>query len=367
VPKIKVKETFVAEINADGEWVIPAHLVDAVFAIDEVHDFYVSSRQPLPPDQENFFALHGQFGMDGVILTQAINRAHSAVKLRIERKNVFQKLTAVGMEGKCKVRRYHAVAPGKFELVNTEIFTYDATYFPFYKGYGGGAEQKGVYKAGGSTVWKRFRPYALVIIPMVALGVWGFLRVFHGDGGLVKEAPRMGAAPKTVMSAPADKPAPVASPSLPTSQHPQTVDTKGMPPEVAYVFSMSGQARARLAAVLKGDHGEPWGLVEWREDQGHVLERLSLAQLRELGLAVEVRSYGVKLRWKDKSIIVTAWPVDMPGTVAQANQQAPAASAPAQPPSDAQATDWGRQPIATAYIPPELVKSSGPSTWKPGG
>lgn len=368
VPKVKVRETFVAVTDDKGEWVIPDHLVDSLFVIDEIHDYYVASRQPIPPEQENFFALHGQFGMDGVIMTQSIKRTHSSVRYRIERKNVFQKLTAVGLEGKFTVRRYHAIGPDKFELVATETGTYEPIYFPMYKGYGDKAKQKGVYKAGGVTVWKKLRRYGLVMAVFVGVGLWAFLRVFSGDGGFVKQAPRVGAAPHTVSGV--ERAAPVAAPMLPTSQHP-SVDTKGMPPEVAYLFELSGQARARLAASLAGPDGKAWGVIEWREDQGHVLDSLTFDQVRSLGVAVWPRPFGVKLTWKDKAIVVTAWPLDMPGTVAAANQpqgSAPAVAAPAaadQGAGQGQATAWPREPVVSAYVPPELVKAPPMSSWSP--
>lgn len=71
--------------------------------IDEVHEFYVAQRNQLPEEVENFFALIGQNGGDVLIMTQWINRVHQAVRARIERKNVFQKLTAVGLKSRYRV------------------------------------------------------------------------------------------------------------------------------------------------------------------------------------------------------------------------------------------------------------------------
>lgn len=47
-----------------------------------------------------------------------------------------------------------------------------------------------------------------------------------------------------------------------------------MPPEVAYVFQMSQQARPRLVVVMETDV-HTVGIIEWREDQGHILEKLT--------------------------------------------------------------------------------------------
>ncbi|WP_259677450.1 zonular occludens toxin domain-containing protein, partial [Xanthomonas vasicola] len=54
---------------------------------------------------------------EAFFMTQWINRLHSAVKARIEKKNTFQKMTAIGMKGRYRVTYFHTTSPGKFEKV----------------------------------------------------------------------------------------------------------------------------------------------------------------------------------------------------------------------------------------------------------
>lgn len=386
VPTSQVKKTFIAtkdHESEDGEWKIADNLKDALFVIDECHEFYVASREPIHPAVEQFFALCGQNGMDGVLMSQWYRRLHSAVRARIERKNVFQKLTAVGLKKRYQVTRYHAVAPDRFEKVGAETYEYKADIYPLYKGYADGADNTEVYTAGGKTVWHKIGALAIWIVPLVGVAVFVFMRFFGGHSSLSKEtagSTRIGAAPAVVSGQPTagrasgEKAAAVKSAASPNSQH-HAYDTSAMPPELAYLFDMSAQARPRLAAIATGDQGQQWGVVEWREDQGHVLESLSLAQIRDLGMVVEVHVYGVKLRYGKQAIVVTSWPVDMPGTSADANQAqqqasqqrpAPPQAAPGSLPGDG-ASGWHQNALSWSYTPPEQLKGSGLSDWKPGG
>jgi len=389
VPTAQVKRLFIATKDhnlEDGEWKIDDKLKDALFVIDEVHEFYVASREPIHPAIEQFFALCGQNGMDGVLMSQWYRRLHSAVRARLERKNVFQKLTAVGLQKRYTATRYHAVAPDRYEKVGTDTLSYDPEIFPLYKGYADGAGNTEVYTAGGRTVWRKIGVLAVVVVPAVCAALWVFLHFFGGDSGLAKEATgktRLGPAPATVGVQPgqpspppsAEKAAPVKPAASPNSLHP-SYDTKGMPPEVGYLFDMSAQARPRLAALAHVEGGKDWAVIEWREDQGHVLERLSLDQVRELGVVAEVHGYGVKLRYGPQVIVVTAWPVDMPNSSAEANQAQTVqdarqsgyvtVAAPVKGGGAGAAGGWRENRLSWSYTPPEQMTGPGASDWRPG-
>lgn len=375
VPTSKVVDTFQAFRPLDGEgdglgvWTIPEHLRDALFVIDEVHEFYVTGRQALPEPVEQFFALHGQNGMDGVIMTQAYKRLHPVIRARIERKNQFQKLTAVGLKSRYRVRYFTTVSPDRYESVGGETLKYDSAIFPLYAGYAQGASNVEVYDGGGRTIWKKLgRPMILAVLAL-CFAVPTVYRFLHGDTKLVKDAPKPAYVATSVESPPRpahsssapDKPAPVKSAVMPYNEH-GAYDTTGMPPEVAYVFQMSQQARPRLVVVMETDV-HTVGIIEWREDQGHVLEKLTFDQLRDLGLVVDVKSYGARLSWNKQVIVVTPWPVDMPGTIPQDYRASDASPVPATPsvseptPESGElrrnSKGWPDRQTAHGYVPPE--------------
>lgn len=324
VPTRDVKEFFRAENSADG-WCIPDHLKNALFVVDEAHEFYVADRAPIDPALEQFFALHGQNGMDGLLLSQYYRRLHSSVRCRVERKNLFQKLSAVGMQKSYLVTRYHATAPDTYEPVGSETCKYDPAIYPLYKGYADGADNTAVYTAGAKTVWHRIGKYALFVVPLVALGVWSFGHFFTGDGGMVKHEPKPAvsrsftrvteAAPSQVLPA-------VGLGGSSLQPRVSDADLKKMPETAAYVFRLCDQARPRLAAIGKGPDGSDFGVIEWPQGQGDVLERLTFAQLKQMAVGVEVHDYGVVLWHMKTRIVVTAWPLAAPV------DQSPAPAAP---------------------------------------
>lgn len=356
-----VLDTFRAIKNEEGEWVIPAHLCDSLCVIDECHTFYVASTQPILPASEEFFALLGQSGGDGVLMTQWYRRLHSSVRGRIERKNVFQKLTAAGMEGKYSVKRYHATAPDRFEKVTTDIESYDPAIFPMYRGYSPTAQNREVYKGGGQTVWRKLGKYAAVVLVGVALAVWQLAHFFGGDSGLARESSKSIPAVR-----PASSPFPpaVTAPAAAVAAVPAAVHRPKMTDGQAYVFGLAGQGRPRLAGVISGEGVPPLGVVEWVQGDT-VADRLTLSQLRDLGVTVEVTGYGVRLSVGKESQIVTAWPrVVEPSSSAASDGASSRASAGAalnvstrvpRASSSSDASAWADRPTARAYTPPELV------------
>lgn len=366
-----VLKTFQAYKNAAGEWAVADELKNALFVVDEAHEFYVASREAINPAIEQFFALCGQNGMDGVLMSQWYRRLHSSVRARIERKNVFQKLTAVGMTGKYLVTRFHTTTPDRFEKVGSDTCSYDPAVFPLYKGYADGASNVAVYKAGGKTVWHKLRKWAFIMVPLVLVGVYVLHSFFGGTAGVVRPKPQPPVS-SVVPVAPVPpgetvakgKPLEAAS-----SLHP-SIDTKGMPPAVAYVFDLTSQGRPRLVGWIDMEEGRGAGLIEWREDQGHVLDRMTIDQLRSMGVTVDRYPYGIKVGYKGHVFVATSWPVDMPGTDAQANLAAanrpvePSASVPlsvspavAAPVASAAPVSqgWTARATASPYVPPQLT------------
>lgn len=295
--------------DESGQWKIPEQFKDALIVIDEVHEFYVQERKPLPPAVENFFALLGQNGGDGVILTQWLNRVHSAIKARIEKKNSFQKLSAVGMEGKYLVTYYQTVAAGKFEKIGSATKNYDKAIFPLYDGYAPGSDNTEVYKEGGVSVWG-----ALAVKGTIA-GVAGIAAVvvlmlfFSGNMGLVeKDESAQVEAPTEVYDLQGNH---VATEGLPTGQGSLPVEEvdpfKGLSPGQRYVAELADKGRIRLA-LRASIGGREWAVIEWVDASGNTVESLDLTQLQELGMTITGKAFGFELVAGDHAIIATAWP-----------------------------------------------------------
>jgi zona occludens toxin len=308
-----------------GAWCIPDEFKDSLIVIDEVHEFYVNERKPLPPEIENFWALLGQNGGDAVILTQWINRLHTAVKARIEKKNSFQKLSAVGMKGRYRVTYFQTVSAGKFEKIGGATLKYDPKIFPLYDGYAPGAENVEVYEEGSKSVWAAMAFRAVIFVVVGGVGLYFFLsffnkgkkpdphkdapvaaqttvgqgtQVFDVDGNFLRSEGTEGATGALQGVSPV--------PALPAPD-----PLADLRPEQRYVVELRDRGRIRLAAVAQvGTRTRAW--VQWIDTGNNVVEQLELAQLEALGFDVSVELYGVRIASGEHVLVATAWPYVAP-------------------------------------------------------
>lgn len=320
-------EFFKAVKNEAGDWVLEEKFHNALNVIDEVHQFYVGgSRNALPPEQEEFFAMHGHVGADILVLSQFYKRVHTAIRYRVERKNVFQKLSAFGKKGEKMYRQtfQQTVQPDKYETVNGETRTYDTDIFPLYHGIVGGVDgevEQEVYAAGRSSVWKKLLLPAAIVIPAAVFGAVYLLNFFSGGGkSLVKTTAPIQASYSAQVTPQVwqEKDVPettrvetVKAPPPPTPQMVLAEMVKDMTPEQAYIWKMSSTARIRFAGVWEVN-GLRNGLIEWVDSSGVVVERLTFKGIEGMGVSVSVEPFGVRLGAAFKMLIATAWPRNLP-------------------------------------------------------
>jgi len=304
-----VASTFVCTQDDTGKWCIDDRFKDALVVIDEVHEFYVNERKPLAPPVENFWALLGQNGGDAVIMTQWINRLHSAVKARIERKNTFQKLTAVGMKNKYRVTYYHTTSPGKFEKVGGTTLKYEAVIFPLYDGYAPGAENTEVYEEGGKSVWAAMAVKGIIMLVVAGVGLYFFAGFFTGGSGNKGQAQQPQQAAQRASSG-VGQVSPVAGVTKAVEAKPDPM--ADLTPEQQYIVKLGETARIRLGMLAQVPSGDrAW--IQWISTDGNqVVEQLEMTQIRALGFRVTVETYGVRIAAKKHVAIATAWPYEQP-------------------------------------------------------
>lgn len=314
-----VHKTFSAYKDEEngGRWAIPDRLKNSLCVIDEVHEFYVSQRQPLPEEQENFFALIGQNGGDVVILTQWIKRVHAAVRARIERKNVFQKLTAVGRKNNYRVTYYQTLGPDKFEKIGGATEAYDPDIYPLYHGYAPGADNVEVYEGGGTNVWKMLGPKLIFAGIAGVIAVTVFIGFFSGSMGLVDEdkAKAAPAAPvdpeRFYLGARERDEAGIVETDDQRRRREQAEKLARMTPEQRYVHGLDALGRIRLAGRM-GVNGAERYMVEWIDQNGRPAERLTGEQLAALGVTVNAHAGGVTLDLGgEEQLVATQWPLTM--------------------------------------------------------
>lgn len=344
VPTDQVRSTFVAfqvypevvsdypvDSDASGQWVIDDKFKNALVVIDEVHEFYIGgTREPLPPAIEQFFALHGHYGMDVLTMTQFYKRVHTAIRYRIERKNTFQKLSALGSKGESLYREtaYQTVAPDKFEKVAASTKKYDAKIFPLYHGIVGGTDsdvQQDVYSGGRVSVWKALGWRAAIIIPAGIFSIWFLIHFFTSGGASIVKSDKMRIGqPRSIgvdqgEPIPGNAPAPAAArapapgaPAAPAQPLPPPDPLANMTPEQRYVWELSKSARIRYIGSMGSTSGFAAGVLEWLDSSEVTKDRLTLDQVRALGVDVTEQPYGVRLEAAGQVLVATAWPRNAP-------------------------------------------------------
>lgn len=280
-------------------------LKDALIVIDEAHEFYVASREPMPKPVEELFAKHRHHGLDILLISQFFKRIHGAVRGRIERKYTFQKLTAVGATSRYTVRQFATVGPDKFEQVDIQTKKYDPAIFPLYQSVAPGTANLETYAQGSSTAWRKIGMYAAIMVPLGVVSIYFLASFFAGDVDLVekKSQPGVSSASKTSSIPPRTA---VPDSVLPAKK--SGPDLSMMPPAVAYIFDIATRARPRLAGVMIGPSGRPAGIVEFRAERS-IMESITFNQLSAMGFKVTVKSWGVLLEQSGQSIVATNWPV----------------------------------------------------------
>lgn len=336
--------------------------VGDLVVIDECHTWWGTSRLPMPKDQMTFFAEHGHKNVDVILMTQAFSGVRKEVRDRVERKNTYQKLTAVGMESSFLETFYNATAPGKFEKIRSKTHKYDPTIFPLYDGYVPDVTDPEVYKEGGTTVWVKVGPTLVAAALLLGLGLFGYVRYFRTDPSSVPQEKK----PSSVAMPAANRVGGIAATGVPAARVPAPAKAKApeLPPEAAYVWDLNSKGRVRLSALVETG-GRFNGYVEWVADKDRVLDRLSLDELRGMGVGVEKTPYGVKLTAKGRVQVVTAWPVDQPDRISNAQIDAirrgavpvpqsiaDSPVAPAKSGADVHAR------VGSIYTPPELTTVS---------
>lgn len=310
-----VVETFKARQDAETQrWVIEDHFKDALVIIDEIHEFYVESRAPLDPGTENFFALLGQNGGDGVIMTQMFQRLHAAMRGRVERKHSFQKLSAFGLDGSYRVTYFHSIAAGKFQKIGSKVYKYDKSIFPLYHGYAPGSNNTEVYKEGSKTVWPLIAGGFVVAFLVFGVAAWWMVRFFRQPEHIFKDdhvataKAQPSATPAAVgMTFKPGQAVPTPGVATPSVEPPKPDPREKLTPEQRYVVDLDKMGRLRLAAIAQvGEETRAW--LEWVDTGNNSVAMLDLGQLRDLGMEVTVGSYGVKLKAGDVVQVATAWP-----------------------------------------------------------
>ncbi|MDE4916995.1 zona occludens toxin [Cupriavidus metallidurans] len=346
VPVERVRE-LLHEIPEDKvlEW---ATLVenDSLVILDEMQNFWpYGAARSMAQDQIKAIAEHGHRGLDIIGMGQLLSGAggvHPNWVNRCDQKIVFEKQNGRGKDDTYRWTAYKGKHDGKkivFVKANSGVEKYDKKFFGTYRTRVEGSDNADTYQDGRTNIMTN--PVIRKWIPLFGLALVAaivfIVYLFKGGGmekGLVKNTKAPGSE-QTVVTTVTHTPAPASAPNVAAAQ-PSASSTvtvgDGKPQTEAmaadYVAAISAKWRPRLSGMIF-DKSRARLYVEWYDDAYRLKERLSAAQLEEMGWGVRCSAYGehVVLSRSGVVIAVTSWPMETYGSVSQETNRGISAAA----------------------------------------
>lgn len=336
IPEERCRELLI-QLTKEQVPAIYDHVVnDAFVVIDELQDFWPSSRQKLEPAITEFITQHRHRGLDVLCMGQVLMDCHAIWRNRVDQCVHFYQRDAVGKPDEYKWSVRKRESNGKFAEVTSGVARYEPEYFGCYASHTVGTTNVDKYVDQRANVWssavvRKWLPLAgVVALCSLAFVVW----VFKG-GGLIPKTPTIetvGSAPAVQQAAnPASKPSskPAEATTTTATTTAKTEDREPLPGG-DLIDQLTGAYRIRVGGTIRSQTGQQAGFLEWRGADNAIKETLSYRQLAGMGWLVLVSTDGdfVVLSKLNRKYFATAWPVeDTTGKTSQATQRQVAGAA----------------------------------------
>lgn len=298
---------------------------DALVIVDELQNFWPTSRLKLPDEITKFVAEHRHRGLDVVCMGQVLKDCHALWLGRVDTLLQFLKRDAVGKPNEYRWVVCKRAAGGKFAETTSGKAEYDPKYFGCYASHTEGTENLGTFNDDRANV-KNGKTYKFVMrFVWVFIGAIGFVIYLLFGGGLTKS---LGAKPATSQGVPLDAPGAKAD-TKPAASPPVSTEPKGVADTKIsdFVSDLCEKNRIRLTGVIQSK-SRMAGVVEWRDASNRVQDRLTLNQLQGLGWYVMISPDGsmAQISKPGKLYIATQWPYQddretAPARVPEATQE----------------------------------------------
>lgn len=291
---------------------------DAIVLLDEVQDFWPSTREKLGKEITEFITQHGHHGLDIVLMGQAHKDVHNIWRRRIDKLIYFVQKDAVGKPTEYYWTLYKQTQPDKFAKISSGSGKYDEKYFGIYKSHEDHTTNKEAYEDDRANIWNTpALKYGIPVAAVVGIGaVWFVIHFFTTPNAIAG-----GQQVDTARTAPAPvQPAVYSPPPGAASAVPASADFVGLEtytPPADFVQELFNKYRPRLSGLIYSGK-KMFGKIDfYKDDDAHRRESMTFAALEDMGYSVEVREYGVEVSKGPKFFQVTAWPFDQYGAVPQ--------------------------------------------------
>lgn len=295
---------------------------DSLVVIDELQDFFPTSKNQLDTGITEFITQHRHRGIDIVCMGQDHRDCHMLWKRRIDTLITFVKRDAVGMPN-AYTWSTHKQTGGKFVKLRSGKGTYDSKYFGLYASHSDGVnsidahvdDRTNVFK---SSVFKFWIPVFALLMIYAIYYLYGYL---HGSSSKIVETTKIETKPLT--------PKPVSKSFDPQPTPPkETPTTPETPKTVAveyaeFIERYLKEYRPRLAAMLVSKKTQRvFAKIDFYDNERRVHDSFNIVQMQDFGYTVEVKSFGLLLSKNGKQYPVTAWPLDIDRNVSEYDKPA---------------------------------------------
>lgn len=305
------------KVIKDGTWIEKVR-DNALHVFDEAQNWW-PNRHKASPELTQFITEHGHRGMTLLLMGQDVKDVLALWRRRIDQKFDFLKLTALGSSNRYRVTVYKGQGHDEYVKVGDRICKYDSRYFGTYASHVSDDTDTATYTDGRVNVLKSgFVRFGLPVV--VVLGVWGAYSAtqFFSPDRIQKKPPA-----SAESSAPV-KPSSGASvpvvPSVPSAQ-PAPARSEPLSPQESLLEDLSSRGRIRLAGLIA--HADRVnGYIEWLDGDTRVVERMTLDQLRQLGVSVMLVGQAARLSLGEWVRVATMWPLEPLGRVSESRTAA---------------------------------------------
>lgn len=309
-------------VQLDGSW-LAATVDNALHVYDEAQTWW-PNRMRASPALTQFVTEHRHRGIDILLMGQSLMDVHALWRRRVDQRLTFEKLTALGSTKRYRVTVFKGRGNDEFTKVKDGVSKYDPKYFGTYKSHVGDDTNTETYTDRRAVFWNGglVRVAAIAVVIALPWGGYTAWKFFHPDAPAAAVQP-VPASPGATVQPAAYKPSGGAAAPTPPAP-PKT-------PQEAYFSDLSVKYRVRLAGLLR-TKDRTAGVVEWVDGNTRVVERISVDQIRDLGVSVLVIGEGaVRLSVGGWTALATTWPVEATLAVSESRQEQIRGNPPAGP------------------------------------
>ncbi|MFN3812170.1 MAG: zonular occludens toxin family protein [Roseateles asaccharophilus] len=292
---------------------------NALIVLDEAQNFW-GNRASLSKEVTQFVTEHRHLGQDIVLMGQDVRDVHAIWRRRVELKLSFLKLSAFGTTGRYSVTTYRHLGGDEYQRVGLVAHKYDKAYFGTYKSHVDDQVNAGEYKDSRALVWNHWGfKYGAPVLVVGA--IWAFSNLYsffkaENQQAIETKPARSGSGPVAVQQGPVS----VVQGAEPSKSQPAPAAASDQRSPVERMLSeLSANNRIRLGGLISSS-SHTSGIVEWLQGGNVVSERMTLDQLRTLGVAVLVSGESVQLAVGEWRALATTWPLEDSARVSAQSQ-----------------------------------------------